>query len=134
VKACIGIPPAELLTEHAGRTQALSERDSEAVGFLVDICLCRKSLLTRPVRHNELSDGDDTGNRFGTRDDPGQLTYRPVAAGQRACDGARWNQTYPELKQRKLTQHTPSRLDFTGEMGRHRRPVKKKPKESLWMT
>jgi hypothetical protein len=63
------------------RTQALSEHGSEGVRFCVDICLCRKSLVSRPVRHNGLSDGDDTGNRFGTRDDPGELVRRPAAAG-----------------------------------------------------
>jgi hypothetical protein len=47
----------------------------------VHICLCRKSLLSRPVLHNGLSDGDDTGNRFGTRDDPGELARRPAADG-----------------------------------------------------
>jgi hypothetical protein len=59
---------------------------------------------------------------------------RPLLANVFAMGRAGWSQAYPKLKQRQLTQHTPWRLDITGEMGRDRPPVGKKPKESLWMT
>jgi hypothetical protein len=35
---------------------------------------------------------------------------------------AEWNQAYREPKQRKLAQHTPWRLDITGEMGAAQAP------------
>jgi hypothetical protein len=47
---------------------------------------------------------------------------RPLLANVLAIGRARWSQTYRELKQRKLTQHTPWRLDITGEMGAAQAP------------
>jgi hypothetical protein len=41
---------------------------------------------------------------------------RPLPANVLAMGRAGWSQPYRELKQRKLTQHTPWRLDITGEI------------------
>jgi hypothetical protein len=39
-----------------------------------------------------------------------------------AMGRAGWSQAYGELEQRKLTQHTPWRLDITGEIGAAQAP------------
>jgi hypothetical protein len=59
---------------------------------------------------------------------------QPLLANVFAMGREGWSQDYCELEQRKLPQRTTWRVDITGEMGRYKRAVKKKPKESLWMT
>jgi hypothetical protein len=59
---------------------------------------------------------------------------QPLLANILAMGRDSWIQADRELEQRKPTQHTPWRLDITGEMGQHRPPVRKKPQESMWMT
>jgi hypothetical protein len=50
---------------------------------------------------------------------------QPLLANVFVIGRARWSQAYRERKQRKLTQHTPWRLDITGEMTVAQGPAEK---------
>jgi hypothetical protein len=60
---------------------------SRAVGSLGTLLQQRTLRTQLRLTHNGLSDDDDTGNRFGTRDDPSELAHHPAAGGGRACSG-----------------------------------------------